>query len=106
MQTRYEVQPELYEFLLLPNGKHQIFLRENITKIQTEDHEYWEANEYSITSNLSENFLRNSLANNYIEWLAFAKEKSEVESISSPDIMELMADHEERICLLELGVEI
>lgn len=80
------------------------YLRENITEETTENGVEYSADEYTVTSGLSFNALKRKVEANFAKWLSFAKEQEEDEIEADIDLLEIAADHEERLCLLELGV--
>ncbi|MBQ9663667.1 MAG: hypothetical protein IJV40_11005 [Oscillospiraceae bacterium] len=89
--------------MVLPFGSIA-YLRENITEETTEDGVQYSADEYTVTSGLSFIALRRKVEADFAHWLSIAKEQEEEETEADIDLLEIAADHEERLCLLELGV--
>lgn len=109
MKTYYTTKPLSVDYEESPDGT-VVFFRENISDGQYEPAmggNVYSADEYTIVIHGSVAVARKRVEANYEVWLEAAKEAS-TPSVPVPDasamLLELAADHEERICLLELGV--
>lgn len=104
MQTKayYDTQPEEIGYYPTEEGT-TIRFRENVTEVEGPEGTMWEADEYSVFLKCGEETARMRVGKNAALFLAQAKEMAE-DVPPIPDVLELMADHEERICMLELGV--
>lgn len=105
VKTQYDSRPETIGFYPTDDGVTVRF-RENIEEVINDEDSKWEADEYSLfLPKCNEALARKRVGKNEALFLAQAKENAQDVPVE-PDVLELMADHEERICLLELGVVI
>ena len=109
MKTYYTTKPLSIDYKEYHNGTI-VFFRENISEGQYDpvmDVEKYSADEYTVVLHCSAAVARKRVEDNLDMWFEAAKEAS-TPSVPLPDpsamLLELAADHEERICLLELGV--
>lgn len=99
VKTYYDVRPDETSFYSVPDGT-TVRLRENIEECE----DGWCADEYTVQlKHCPIETARRRINANRALFLAQAIEAAQ-DAPSAPDTMEIMADHEERICLLELGV--
>ena len=116
-KTYYSKKPLKTEVVEAPGGA-VAFFRENITKIEAFGEEggtAYEADEYSTFVHGSFTMAKNRVTANPGLFKARAKEEeaqreAEEEAASSVPtedlLVEMAADHEYKLCLLELGVEL
>lgn len=101
MQTSYaNEKPSRLEYMPLPDGQADVWLRINIREEQDEDGGFvWAA---------EENYFRTAWTREYIE--EHFDELLEYDPTPVPEpsteelLLEMAADHEMRICLIEMGV--
>lgn len=106
-KTFYSERPEEIQVEPVPGGSIA-YLRENIEEVQTAEGEtQYSADEYSVASQHSPDRLLDRITKDFASWLEYAKEQETMvgeDDLDTLDLLELAADHEERICMLELGV--
>ena len=105
-KTYYAVRPDRVQVDELPDGRSIAYLRENIEEIQDQDGgTMFAADEYSTRAAMKPEKLKARIEKAFDTWLDWVKSLYEDEDeVEDPDLLEIAADHEERICMLELGV--
>ena len=112
-KTIYTQRPDEVEVVEAPNGAVAYF-RENIEEIEAPGDEggiAYQAEEYSLYVSGAVSVIRGRITANPAPWFAKAKQeaamrKAEEDAASAQDpavlLLELAADHEERLCMIEL----
>lgn len=109
IKTRYTVRPESVQYMTVPDGTI-VFFRENIKDGGHDPAlgcDTYVADEYSVLIHSGPAVAKSRVEANYEAWLAEAKRQAEKDTPPADMdtmLLELAADHEERICMLELGV--
>lgn len=106
-KTYYSERPDPFHVEPVPDGS-VVFLRENIEEVQDpEGGTRYSADEYTVFSAHSEEKLLKKVTEDFDKWLGYAKEQEALDGgddLDNLDLLEIAADHEERLCMLELGV--
>ena len=109
MKTYFDNMPPSVQYAESSDGT-VVYFRENIEEVESAFqmlYGRYVADEYSVAIRCSTDIAKKRVEENYDSWLRHAKnnERHMEPSVDRATIlMELAADHEERLCLLELGV--
>ena len=102
VRAQYSVEPQRISYMPLPDGKADIRLCINIQYVEGEDGPYWECDEHYFRDAMT----REYVAQHFDELLDYIPAEPEKEPTTEELLIEVAADHEMRICLIELGVEL
>ena len=103
-RTQYNEEPARIKYMPLPDGKHaDVRLRTNIAHTATDDGEIWTADEHYFRA---PGYMTAAYVAEHFEELLDYEPEDENEESTEELLLEMAADHEYRLCLLELGVEI
>lgn len=106
-KTFYCSRPDAVAVAPIPGGA-VAYLRENIEEVPAPDGgTQYSADEYTVFSAHSEGNLLKKVTEDFDKWLGYAKEQEALDGgddLDNLDLLEIAADHEERLCMLELGV--
>ena len=104
VRAQYNEEPARIKYMPLPDGNHaDVRLRTNIAHAATEDGEMWEADEHYFRA---PGYMTKRYVTEHFEELLDYEPEDESEENTEDLLLEMAADHEYRLCLLELGVEL
>lgn len=99
----YTKEPKHINYMPLPDGMADIRLCTNIKQVTDEDGCIsWECDENYFRANMT----REYVAQHFDELLEYIPAEPEREPTAEELLLETAADHEMRICLIEMGVNL
>lgn len=103
VHAQYNSQPRHISYMPLPNGLADIRLCINIREVEDEEgNTYWECDENYFRDDMTEEYV----VQHFDELLDYTPPVVEPEPSTEDLLLETAADHEMRICLIEMGVEL
>lgn len=98
----YNEKPEAIKYMPLPNSRMaDVRLRVNITEVQTEECTGWEADEHYFRAAMTRDYVEQHF-DELLDYVPVDPEEETTESL----LLQMTADHEYRLCLLEMGVDL
>lgn len=105
VKVHFNEEPARVKYMPLPDGVYaDVRLRTNIQRTETEESEEWTADEHYFRGTAS--YMTESYVNEHFDELLDYDPEEQKEENTEALLLEMAADHEYRLCLLELGVEI
>ena len=102
-RVQYSEEPAKILYMPLPDGVYKdVRLCVNVQKIEGEEGERWEADEHYFRTGAA--FMNYAYIEAHFDELLSYDPAVEQEEVTENLLLEVAADHELRICLLELGV--
>lgn len=98
--VRYNEKPEAIRYMPLPDSKKaDVRLRIEIGEVKEDEFEGWEAKEHYFRAEMSKEYVEQ----HFDELLDYVPDETPEETTENL-LLEMAADHEYRLCLIELGV--
>ena len=110
VKVHFNEEPSRIKYMRLPDGVHaDVRLRTNIEKVEIktdegEPAEEWLADEHYFRASAA--YMTEEYVTNHFDELLDYEPGDQEEANTEALLLEMAADHEYRLCLLELGVEI
>lgn len=100
VRAYYDSEPKRINYMPLPDGRADIRLCVNIEFVDDEDGGRWECDEQYFRAEMT----REYVVQHFDELLDYVPPEPEEEPTTEDLLLEMAADHEMRICLIEMGV--
>lgn len=105
VKVHFNEEPARVKYMPLPDGTHaDVRLRTNIQQEAAEDGEVWTADEHYFRCMAA--FMTKTYVEEHFDELLDYEPEEQEEANTKELLLEMAADHEYRLCLLELGVEL
>lgn len=96
----FSEEPTNIQYMPLPNGEADVWLRKNICAVKdNEGNDMYQADENYFRTTEDEA----TILENFDEWFDYEMPNEEPQTVEDL-LLDMMADFEERICMLEMGV--